>query len=57
MYFIQKHTPHFAIPSINAAIERVYSITNALWTDRKSRFFVETINTVIVTQIYFEEIS
>jgi hypothetical protein len=47
----------FLIPSISAAIESAYSITNVLWTDRKSRFLLETINRVIVTQTYFEEIS
>jgi hypothetical protein len=33
----------FTIPVTSAAIERVFSITNALWTDEKSRFLVETI--------------
>jgi hypothetical protein len=45
----------FAIPGTRAAIERVFSITNALWTDEKSRFLVETIKAVIVTKTHFEE--
>jgi hypothetical protein len=47
----------FAIPCTSAAIERVFSITNALWTDEKSSFLVETIKAVIVTRTYFEELS
>jgi hypothetical protein len=40
----------FAIPGTSAGIEREFSITNALWTDEKSRFLVETIKAVIVTK-------
>jgi hypothetical protein len=47
----------FAIPGTNATIERVFSITNALCTDGKSCFFVETIKRVIVTKTHFEELS
>jgi hypothetical protein len=47
----------FATPGISASIERVFSITNALWTDEKSSFLVETIIAVIVTKTYFEELS
>jgi hypothetical protein len=46
----------FAIPGTSAAIEGVFSITDALWTDEKSRFFVETIKAVIITKTHFEEI-
>jgi hypothetical protein len=46
----------FAIPGISAAIERVFSITHALWTDEKIRFLVETIKAVIVTKTHFEEL-
>jgi hypothetical protein len=45
------------ISSTSASIERVFSITTALWTEEKSRFLVETIEAVIVTKTYFEEIS
>jgi hypothetical protein len=37
-----------------AAMERVFSITNALWTDERSRFLVETIKAVIVTKTHSE---
>jgi hypothetical protein len=47
----------FAIPGTSAATERVFSITNALWTEEKSRFLVETMKAVIVTETHFEEIS
>jgi hypothetical protein len=47
----------FAIPGTNAAIERLFSITNGLWTDKKSRFLVETIKAVTVIKIHFEELS
>jgi hypothetical protein len=44
----------FAIPGNSAAKERVFSITNALSTDEKSRFLIETIKAVIVTKTHFE---
>jgi hypothetical protein len=47
----------FAIPGTSAAMERVFSITNALWTDEKSSFLVETIKAVIVTKTHFGELS
>jgi hypothetical protein len=46
----------FAIPDTSAVIERVFSITNALWTDEQSRFLVETIKAVIVPKTHFEEL-
>jgi hypothetical protein len=62
MYFVKKHIQlilesSFAIPGTSAAIEKVFSITNALWTDEKSRFLVETIKALIVTKTHFEELS
>jgi hypothetical protein len=33
----------FAIRGTSAAIQRVFSVTNAVWTDGKSSFLVETI--------------
>jgi hypothetical protein len=47
----------FIIEGTSAAIERVFSITNALWTDEKSHFLVETIKAVTVTKTHFEELS
>jgi hypothetical protein len=37
-----------AIPRTNASVERVFSITNALWTDEKNRFFVDTVRSIII---------
>jgi hypothetical protein len=47
----------FAIPGTSAAIDRVFSITDVLWTDEKSSFFVESIKAAIVTKTHFEELS
>jgi hypothetical protein len=47
----------FAIPGTSAAMESVFSITNALWTNKKSHFLVETIKAVSVTKTHFEELS
>jgi hypothetical protein len=47
----------FAIPGNSAAIERLFSITNAMWTQEKSRFLVETNKTMIVTKTLLEELS
>jgi hypothetical protein len=46
-----------AIPGTSAAIERAFSTTNALWTEEKSRFLVETTKAVVVTKTHSEEIS
>jgi hypothetical protein len=46
-----------AIPGTSASIERVFSITNALWTDEKNSFLVETIKTVTVTKTHFQDLS
>jgi hypothetical protein len=46
----------FAFPGTNAAIERVLSITNALWTDERSRFLVETMK-ADGNETHFEELS
>jgi hypothetical protein len=47
----------FAIPGTSATTERVFSITNAMWTDEKRRFLVKTIKAVIGTKTHFEELS
>jgi hypothetical protein len=53
-----KNTTHFGIPlafpGTSAAIERIFSITNALCTDEKSYFLVETTKAVTVTKTHFE---
>jgi hypothetical protein len=59
MYFVKKHILEFsfAFSGTSAAVGRVFSITNALWSEEKSRFAVETIKAVIVTKTHFEELS
>jgi hypothetical protein len=47
----------FAIPGTSAATEWVFSITNALWTDEKSSFLVETIKAITVTKTHSERHS
>jgi hypothetical protein len=47
----------FAISGTSAATKRVFSITNALWTDEESSFLVENIKAVRVTKTHFEELS
>jgi hypothetical protein len=47
----------FAIPGTSVATERVSAITNALWSEEKSSFLVETIKAVTVTKTHFEELS
>jgi hypothetical protein len=46
-----------AIPGTSASIERVFSITNALWNEGKNSFLVETIKAVIVTKTHFQDLS
>jgi hypothetical protein len=47
----------FAIPGTSAAIERVFSITNVLWTGEKSCVLAETIKAVIIPKTHVEELS
>jgi hypothetical protein len=42
----------FAIPGTSTAIERVFSITNTLWTEEKSRFLVEIIKAAIIKSTF-----
>jgi hypothetical protein len=44
----------FAIPGTSAPTERIFSITNPLWTNERSHFLVETIKAVIVTKTHSE---
>jgi hypothetical protein len=45
------------IPGTSASIERVFSITNVLWTDEKNRFLVESIKAVTVTKTNLQDLS
>jgi hypothetical protein len=42
-----------AIPGTSPSIERVFSIPDALWPDKKKSFLIETIKAVIVTKLIF----
>jgi hypothetical protein len=59
MYFFKKTHNSFwnsLLPFlVPVQLQTVFSITNALWTDEKSRFIVETTKAVIVTKTHFEE--
>ncbi|KAL4131790.1 hypothetical protein QTP88_009047 [Uroleucon formosanum] len=46
-----------AMPGTNAAIERVFSITNMLWSDEKNRFLVPTIKSIIILKNHFKKYS
>ena len=36
------------LPGSNAPVERIFSQMNALWTDEKNRFLVETIKSILM---------
>jgi hypothetical protein len=38
-------------------IERVFSVRNALWPDKKNSFLIETIKAVTVTETHFQDLS
>lgn len=46
-----------AIPGTNASVERVFSITNVLWTDEKNRFLVDTIRSIIIVKQHFKNVT
>ncbi|VVC36885.1 Hypothetical protein CINCED_3A018747 [Cinara cedri] len=46
-----------AIPGTNASVERVFSITNVLWTDEKNQFLVDTIRSIIIVKQHFKNVS
>jgi hypothetical protein len=60
-HLVKKHTYHFGIlfshSGRSAFIETVFSIKNALWTDEKNSFLVETIKAMIVTKTHFRDLS
>lgn len=46
-----------AIPGTNAAVERIFSLTNSLWTDEKNRLSVDTVKSIIVIKTHFQNKS
>lgn len=43
-----------ALPGTNAAIERIFSLVNALWTDEKNRLDVATVGALLTVKTHFE---
>jgi len=43
-----------AFPRTNATVERVFSITNVLWTNEKNHFLVNTIRSIIIIKQHFK---
>jgi hypothetical protein len=46
-----------ALPGTNAEAERIFSVINALWTDEKNKFRIETIKAIIVVKTHFQDVS
>ncbi|KAF0755875.1 protein FAM200B-like [Aphis craccivora] len=46
-----------AFPRTNATVERVFSITNVLWTNEKNHFLVNTIRSIIIIKQHFKNFS
>jgi len=45
-----------SMPGTNSAIERVFSITNVLWTDEIKCFLVPTIKAIMILKSYLKKI-
>jgi hypothetical protein len=46
-----------ALPGTNAAVEHVFSLINAIWTDEKNRLKIETVKALIIVKTYFKNLS
>jgi hypothetical protein len=46
-----------ALPGCNAAVERVFSLLNALWTDEKVGLKMETVETLTIVKTHFIDFS
>jgi hypothetical protein len=46
-----------ALPGSNAAVERVFSLINALWTDEKNRLKIETVKALTIVKTHFKDFS
>jgi hypothetical protein len=42
-----------SLPGTNTAVERVFSLVNALWTDERSRLEVSTVKSVVLVKHHF----
>jgi hypothetical protein len=45
------------LPGSNAQIERVFSIINVLWSDKKNRLKIETVKALTIVKIHFKDLS
>jgi hypothetical protein len=46
-----------ALPGCDAAVERVFSLINALWTDEKNRLKIETVEVSTIVKTHFNDFS
>jgi hypothetical protein len=46
-----------ALPGSNAAVERVFSVINALWTDEKNRLKIQTVKALTIVKTHFKDFS
>jgi hypothetical protein len=46
-----------ALPGCNAAVERVFSLINVLWTDEKNRLKIETVEALTIVKTHFKDFS
>jgi hypothetical protein len=42
-----------SLPGTNAAVERVFSLVNALWTDERNRLEVSTVKSIVLVKHHF----
>jgi hypothetical protein len=42
-----------SLPGTNAAVERVFSLVNALWTDERNRLGVSTVKSIVLVKHHF----
>lgn len=45
------------IPKINTSVERIFSITNVLWSDKKNRFIMDITRLIIIVKPHFKNVS
>lgn len=44
-----------ALPGTNAAVERMFSLVNSLWTEEKNRLEIKTVKAIITVKTHFSE--
>ena len=48
--------PELALPGTNASSERVFSLMNAVWSDERNQYSVQTVKAKLITKCYFKDI-